>query len=201
MIDQHETKLAAGLIEPVHGAHAIFRAVMQAMARPATAIALPATLAAQPPLPPELAAIALALTDFETPVWLDEKLCATPEAARYIRFHTGARLVDRPDNADFAFVAEPAGMPDLEAFAQGTPEYPDRSTTIVLQVSALDGGTPMTFKGPGIRDTVTIAPRPVPGDLAVQMTTNRARFPRGVDIILAAPSAVAALPRSITFVS
>jgi alpha-D-ribose 1-methylphosphonate 5-triphosphate synthase subunit PhnH len=201
MIDQIETPLAAGFTDPVHGAHTVFRAVMQAMARPGTVVSLPSALAAPSPLPPELAAIALALADFETPIWVDAALHAAPDAVRYLRFHTGARLVERPDTATFALIADPTDMPDLETFAQGTLEYPDRSTTLVLRVSELEGGTPLRLKGPGIRDTIKIAPHPVPQGLGAQMIANRARFPRGVDLILTTPGAIAALPRSVTLLS
>jgi alpha-D-ribose 1-methylphosphonate 5-triphosphate synthase subunit PhnH len=38
---------------------------------------------------------------------------------------------------------------------------------------------------------------PLPLDLGERLLANRALFPRGVDLILVAPGAVVALPRSV----
>src|SRR5262249_28106481 len=69
------------------------------------------------------------LFDYEPPFWLDAPLAAAPEVARWIAFHRGARLTADPATAAFAFVADPAAAPPLESFAQGSLEYPDRSTS------------------------------------------------------------------------
>jgi alpha-D-ribose 1-methylphosphonate 5-triphosphate synthase subunit PhnH len=196
MTDQIEAPLAAGFPAPVDDAQQVFRAVMQAMARPGSIVALPIAFSGTPPLPPSLAAIALALADFETPLWLDDTLRARPEAARYLQFHTGARMTERPDLADFALIADPAHMPPLNAFSHGTLEYPDHSTTLVLAVDSLEGGASLKLSGPGIQTSASLAPSPVVPGLAGQLVANRARFPRGVDLIFAAPSTIAALPRS-----
>ena len=87
-------------------------------------------------------------------------------------------------------------MPPLSGFALGTPEYPDRSTTLILQVETLADGRALTLSGPGIRETRGIAPQPLPGHFEMQWRENNALYPRGVDIILAAPDAVACLPRT-----
>ena len=87
------------------------------------------------PLTGEAAAIALALFDHDTPVWLDAALAAAPDVAAWLRFRTGAPIVTEPDAAAFALVCDPRGLPPFEEFNLGTAEYPDRSTTIILQVA------------------------------------------------------------------
>jgi alpha-D-ribose 1-methylphosphonate 5-triphosphate synthase subunit PhnH len=188
--------VAPGFAEPVLAAQSTFRPVMDAMARPGTVCRL-AGIAGPAPLSPTAAAIALTLLDYETPFWLDAPLAAAPEVARFISFHTGARLTTDPADAGFAFVAAPAAMPRFPMFAQGSGEYPDRSTTVVLQVARLVGGEGMTLRGPGIAGSRRLAASPLPADFFDQLAENRAQFPRGIDILLAANDAVAGLPRSL----
>jgi alpha-D-ribose 1-methylphosphonate 5-triphosphate synthase subunit PhnH len=188
--------VAAGFAEPVLAAQATFRTVMDAMARPGS-VRRVAGVAAPPPLSPIAAAIALTLVDYETPFWLDARLAAAPEVARFISFHTGARVTADPAGAAFAFVAEPARAPPFARFAQGSAEYPDRSTTLVLQVAQLAEGEGMVLRGPGIAGARRLAVSPLPADFLDQLSENRAGFPRGVDILLATDDAVAGLPRSL----
>jgi alpha-D-ribose 1-methylphosphonate 5-triphosphate synthase subunit PhnH len=188
--------VAAGFAEPVLAAQATFRVVMDAMARPGTIRRL-AGVPAPAPLSPSAAAVALTLLDYETPFWLDAPLAQAGEVARFISFHTGARATTDPADAAFAFVAAPETTPPFASFAQGSLEYPDRSTTLVLQVAHLAEGEGLVLRGPGIAETRRLAASPLPADFLDQVSDNRARFPRGVDILLAASDAVAGLPRSL----
>jgi alpha-D-ribose 1-methylphosphonate 5-triphosphate synthase subunit PhnH len=188
--------VAAGFAEPVLAAQSTFRTVMDAMARPGTVRRLDG-IAAPAPLSPVAAAIALTLLDYETPFWLDAPLAAAPEVARWISFHTGAPRTDDPARAAFAFMADAAAAPPFETFALGSQEYPDRSTTLVLQVERLSEGEGLTLRGPGIAGSRRLAASPLPADFLGRLADNRARFPRGVDILLVTADAVAALPRSL----
>lgn len=185
-----------GFADAVLDSQSAFRSVMDAMARPGRVEkALPAT---KPPAPlsPEAGAVALTLCDADTPVWLDPVLQAEESVADWLSFHTGAPVAHTPAEAHFAFVADPAALISLDNFAQGTQAYPDRSTTIVLQVDTLaDGGT-LILEGPGIAGTASLAPRPLPRHFAEQWAQNNARFPRGVDLILVSRLGLAALPRT-----
>jgi alpha-D-ribose 1-methylphosphonate 5-triphosphate synthase subunit PhnH len=169
---------------------------MDAMARPGTV--QPAKAETQPPQPlsPVAAAVALTLCDHDTPLWLDPALRQAPAAAGWLGFHTGAPLADTPADAHFALVADPASLIALENFAQGTQEYPDRSTTLILQVTSLSSGDRLVLEGPGIDGSTTFAPGPLPRHFVEQWKQNRARFPRGVDLVLAAPEGIACLPRT-----
>ena len=62
----------------VIAAQATFRAVMDAMARPGTLQAVRYPAAAPAPMMSGTAAVALALFDQETPIWLDPAISATP---------------------------------------------------------------------------------------------------------------------------
>lgn len=187
--------------DPAISAQATFRAVMSAMARPGTVWPLAVVTSAPQPLSPGAAAFALAMLDHETPVWLDAGLSAAPAVADWLRFQTGAPIVVEPVRAAFALVGDTASLPALEAFDPGSQEYPDRSTTIVLQVESLERGPALTLTGPGIRDRNEFRASPMPGDMAQRLATNRGLFPRGVDFVLVTEDAVAALPRSLRIVS
>lgn len=195
-----EHALEGGFAEPVLDSQAIFRSVMDAMARPAR-IAKTALPAAPPePLTPLAGAIACTLLDADTPVWLDPALDESAAVAAWLGFHTGTRFAAAPAEAAFALIGDPSDMPPLDRFAQGTQEYPDRSATLILQLESLGGGAPLTLRGPGIESEATIAPLGLPDDFVRQWTQNTKRFPRGVDLILTAGDSLACLPRSARLV-
>lgn len=191
----HSSAIRPAFIDPPRQAQAVFRTVMDAMARPGRILPLDAGFAPPAPLNPATAAILIALADFETPVWLDAPLARQSEVADFLRFHTGARLAATAEAAAFVLIADPANAPPLAAFAQGTPDYPDRSATVILQVEGLtaDG---WLLAGPGINGQARFSASPLQEGFDEQLRGNRARFPLGVDLIFAGPAAIAALPRS-----
>jgi alpha-D-ribose 1-methylphosphonate 5-triphosphate synthase subunit PhnH len=186
--------LAPGFADPVHDAQRCFRRVLDAMAHPGRIVDVAGALAAAPPAPlgEAAAAVLLMLCDVETPVFLPQE--ARPAAA-YLRFHCGAPLVAAPDEAQFA-LADAAAGPPLDAFALGSDEYPDRSTTLVLQVAALSGEAGVVLRGPGIRDRARLAVGGLGAAFWPQRSALQALFPRGLDIVFACGSRLAALPRS-----
>lgn len=188
--------IALAFADPVNDSQRTFRAVMNAMARPGTLQAVAGLVAAPAPLSPVAAAVAVALADYETPLWLDAPLAAEPAVATYLTFHTGARIVSAASQSAFALVAAPEALPDLTGFALGTDVYPDRSTTLVLQVTSLTEGPRFRLAGPGIKGETFLAVAGLPTDIIARLAANHTLFPRGVDLILAGPQGVAALPRT-----
>lgn len=188
--------LEGGFAEPVFGAQATFRALMDALANPGRALALPVAVEAPVGLPPELAAIALTLCDHDTTVWLDPVLAESDAVTAWLRFHTAAPLTTDPVRAQFALVSAIDALPAFHRFALGSDEYPDRSTTIALAIPALSGGADLVLRGPGIEDHCHIAPAALPADFVAQWANNRALFPRGVDLFLAGEGHVLGLPRT-----
>ncbi|MFG1331251.1 phosphonate C-P lyase system protein PhnH [Xanthobacter autotrophicus] len=191
--------LSAGFADPVHDAQRAFAALMRAMAEPARPMPLASALAPPAPLSPEMAAAALALLDYETPAYLDATLSAVPDVAAFLRFHTGAPLVTDPAAARFALIGDGAGLPDFARFAQGEPDYPDRSATLIVQVARMDEQSEgaLVLEGPGIKGRRTFSAAPLPADFARRLAANRALYPLGIDLILCAPGLVAGLPRTI----
>ncbi|WP_209880496.1 phosphonate C-P lyase system protein PhnH [Azospirillum soli] len=198
-MDTGADALLPGLGDPVIDSQRVFRAVLDAMARPGTLHELPQAVAgsvgAPAPFEAATAAVVLALADQETPVWLDPSAdCAA--VRQHLRFHCGCPLTGNAAAAVFAVVADPGAMPPLSAFDQGSDEFPDRSTTVIVQVPALTGGAPLELAGPGIRDRVRFAPGGLPAGFRRWVADNHAGFPRGVDLILTSGARLAALPRS-----
>ena len=176
-----------GFADPVLEAQASFRAVLDAMARPGRIqrIAGPAA----PGLGRAAAALLLTLADAETPVWLED-----PAAAEWARFPAGCPLVE--DAAAAMFVFAHRAPPALAALAQGSEEEPHRSATLVLEVAALDAAPGWRLTGPGIEREHMLRVAGAPDDLLAQIAANRARFPRGVDVVLTCGDALVALPRT-----
>jgi alpha-D-ribose 1-methylphosphonate 5-triphosphate synthase subunit PhnH len=151
-----------------------------------------------------MAAIACALVDYETPVWLDAPLAASADVVAWLRFETGAPIITEPARAAFALVADPLALPPLSVFALGSDDYPDRATTLMIQVTQFGGGEPMTepmtLSGPGLERPRDFSAAPLPVDFAERQIANRELFPRGVDVVLIGDGAIAALPRSVRVV-
>lgn len=188
--------VAAAFSDPVMAAQAAFRAVLDATARPGKIVATTQPLTPPAPLAPGAAAIALTLCDHDTPVWLDAQLTAVPAVTEWLRFHTGARIADDAANAAFAFVADATALPPLDRFNPGTLEYPDRSTTIVLQVESFAAGRGLVLSGPGISGQHAVRVTGLPADMPERLAANRRLFPRGVDLLLVCGADVMALPRT-----
>jgi alpha-D-ribose 1-methylphosphonate 5-triphosphate synthase subunit PhnH len=196
--------IGSGFTDPVHSAQAAFRAVLEAMSRPGTVRAIAANVISPQPLSPAMspamAAVALTLCDQDTPVWLDAALRAAPDVAAWLRFHCGTKIVGDASSASFAFAADPCALPAFDAFDLGSADYPDRSTTLVLRVDSFATGRALMLEGPGIKSRQAFRAGPLPGDFAERLRVNRELFPRGVDLILASATEIAALPRSVRLV-
>jgi alpha-D-ribose 1-methylphosphonate 5-triphosphate synthase subunit PhnH len=192
--------LASGFANPVFDSQSAFRRTMEALSRPGRVLTLGEGLSAETPLAPAAAAIILALCDFETPLYLSPSIAATPGVAEFLRFHTDAPVVREPAHAAFALIDLRVDALDLSAFAQGTAEYPDRSTTVIALCDSVEAGASMSLAGPGIAGMSEICVAPLPEGFAAQWAANRAAFPLGVDILFAAGDRVVALPRSIRLI-
>ena len=189
------TNLAPGLADIAHDSQRLFRDVLDAFSHPGRIVALRQPPPAVAPLSAAATAFLLTLVDRDTPLWLAPTL-STPPVRDFIRFHTGAPLVEWEPQALFAVVT-PDRVPLLDGFAIGTDPYPDRSATLVLEVSSLTGGTPRRLRGPGIDGHATVAVTGLADSFWGEWAANHALFPCGVDLVFASGAELLALPRSI----
>ena len=181
-----------GFDDPVHDAQACFRDTLEALARPGSIRELSDARPA-PGLCAAAAALALTLADHDTPLWLD---ATTRSAADYLRFHCGAPIAERPQEAVFAFLDARQDMPSPQDFAQGSEAYPDASATLVLTVEELGRGEPLELSGPGIAERVILEARGLPPALLDYWRDAARRFPRGVDVFLCSGDRLCGLPRT-----
>ncbi len=191
----HASAFAGAFTEPVFQSQAVFRALMDAMARPGMIAPLGVSATPPAPLGPGAGAIALTLCDDGTPVWLSPAL-ANSSVPAWLSFHTGAPLTDVRPEARFVFVEAGGMVPGFDQFALGTQEYPDRSATLVLEIAALEGGAELVATGPGIKGETIVSPIGLPGIFLTLSAENRSLFPRGVDLILITGTNILCLPRT-----
>lgn len=186
-----------GFCDPVHDAQRTFRALLDALARPGISHTT-ASVTPPPGLTTSCAAAALTLLDLETSVWLQAHCSEDIKSAdikSWLLFHTGCRFTDNPQQADFALIWTVSHGLSLQDFNWGTPEYPEASTSLLIQCPSLHGGNAITLQGPGILGEMTV-------DVSLshsfwqqwqQMTRH---YPLGVDAWCFADNRVMGLPRT-----
>ena len=131
----------------------------------------------------------LTLCDPDTGLYLaGEANCQ--DVRDWVTFHTGAPLVSAGE-ADFA-VGTWAALQPLEPYRIGTPEYPDRSATLIVDLADWPAET-VRLSGPGIESEIrTFLPDPA------ALQANAMHYPLGLDLFLTCGATVSALPRSTT---
>jgi alpha-D-ribose 1-methylphosphonate 5-triphosphate synthase subunit PhnH len=170
---------------PVEAARA-FRAALDAMARPGRIVTVSG---ATPPAPlsPAAGALLLTLADADAPVALvGAHDCDA--VRRWLAFHSGAAI--RPAEDAALAVGRWGALAPLTAYRAGTPDYPDRSATLIVEMDAL-AATGARLTGPGIAAEARLSLPEIDAFAA-----NRALFPRGLDFFFTAGDRLAALPRS-----
>ncbi|MBV7296934.1 phosphonate C-P lyase system protein PhnH [Enterovibrio paralichthyis] len=188
------SKLTAGFDDPVHDAQQVFRELMDAMSQPGKRIAVKhasrfgkASYAATQVL--------LTLADNATPLWLSGYFRDDEALVENIRFHCAAPVIAEKSEATFA-LAQGVELEGVKAFAMGCESYPDKSTTLILEVESLDEGVTFSLTGPGIPTTAQLAVKGLNESLLASLQTERSAFPHGIDILFTSGHEVVALPRS-----
>lgn len=170
-----------------------FRAVLDSFARPGTLV---------PAQPPGAVLMFLSAVLDESVSLADPLGLVGTDARRLLLAPTApeaqARFVlldgRRPPDAGF--------QPTL-----GTLESPELSATLVLTVDALsdvlttaDAAVVLQLQGPGVPGTRVLAVSGLHPDWLARRAAWVGAYPMGVDIVLAAPDAMAALPRTTRIV-
>jgi alpha-D-ribose 1-methylphosphonate 5-triphosphate synthase subunit PhnH len=186
--------VSAGFDDPAMVSQVVFRGALAALAQPGTLHPIAVDLDIAAPAFSSAGALMLALLDQDTTVWLSPSLAP---CAAWLRFHTGCRVIGDSASADFAWVGSVDECPPLDAFSHGTEEFPDRSTTVVIQMASVaDGGMVWRLRGPGVNGDVFLKLDASSATLVQERAALHAVFPRGVDIFFADRHRVVGLPRS-----
>lgn len=178
--------LEGGFTDPSTQSARVFRSVMEAMARPGTLHKV-AGVTPPRPLSPAAGAVLMTLCDTSTPLHLAGPW-DTPGVREWIAFHTGAPIAG-PGTCTFA-VGPWAALGALSNYPIGTPDYPDRSATLIVECETLEARG-ATLRGPGIKSTAELSLPEV-----AAFVRNAGAYPLGVDFLFTCGDRVAALPRS-----
>ena len=180
-------KLYGGFEDPPYQSAYIFRSIMSAMANPGMIEVIEGI---DPPRPLESAAAAICLTlcDQDCSIALNG-IYDTKEVNDWLIFHTGVKIKSE-ENADFILTEETKIAP-LNTYRQGTEEYPDRSSTVIVATSELNNKKGIKLSGPGIQSSRYLSLSSIK-----PFRHGMKPFPLGVDFILFKEDRLACLPRS-----
>jgi alpha-D-ribose 1-methylphosphonate 5-triphosphate synthase subunit PhnH len=189
--------VSAGFRDSVADAQSVFRCILDATAHPGRVVEIPADLLAanDSGLSHAAAALALTLLDFETPVWLDRDLTS---AGDFLRFHCGSPLVATSNESRFAFAAGSNRLPDLTHFDLGTSDFPERSTTLVIEVPDLAESPSLRLRGPGIQTSAPLRVEGVSSAFWKKRADLATLFPLGLDIVFTCGRRLCVVPRTTT---
>lgn len=192
---EHSAVLAPGFKDPVDAAQGNFRAILEVMSRPGTTRKLSELPGTSLSLSKASTAVALTLLDADTSYWLSPR--EQDEQLRgYLAFHTGAPSAKKQNEAQFVFLSDAQAIFDFTSLKAGTPEYPDRSATVIIEAGQFGQGPAVELSGPGIQSTTSFSAENLNKNFWEQAQQNAKRFPLGVDFIFTSNDSVAALPRS-----
>lgn len=189
------TQFTGGFTAPPIESAEIFRSVLTAMSRPGTPVDLNCSVRPPSPLSVETAAVLLTLCDADTPLWVAPDLAAE-SVLDWLRFHTSAPLVEVAAKAAFAAVSPASPLESVCELSIGTPEYPDRAATVILQLSRLGTESTLALTGPGIESAAWLDASDLPSSVLPVIDRNRQLYPLGIDLLITAPGKVVGVPRS-----
>ncbi len=195
--------VCAGFNEPSHGSQTAFRGALEALSHPGRVIDLVPQAEIPEGAQASASGLLLALLDADSRLWLSPAL-ATSNAVHWLVFHTNCSIVSNPAEADFAWIDCIETMTNLDQWQLGTDEYPDSSTTCLINVEGFENQSAPTqtlvLQGPGILETQSLT---IQGITAQQSSAfikkcneNNQHFPRGIDVFLCAPQHITGIPRT-----
>ncbi|REE75743.1 alpha-D-ribose 1-methylphosphonate 5-triphosphate synthase subunit PhnH [Rhodococcus wratislaviensis] len=169
-------------------AQRVYRAVLEAFARPGTVQTLPRSDFPAALLP------ALALADLETGTHVLEP--GQQDWTSVLAVATGAPATPL-ETAKYVTALRPPTATEFGSVTTGTALSPESAATVVCAVDAVDDGIPVRLAGPGIESEIAFAPAGFDPALWEVRRHLVAEFPSGVDLLLAGPDgSLVGIPRT-----
>jgi alpha-D-ribose 1-methylphosphonate 5-triphosphate synthase subunit PhnH len=120
---------------------------------------------------------------------------ANPEVEEALLRLTGSHTASVGE-ADYVLAWGAGVAAAIDAAKTGVPEYPDRGATVIAAVESISGpagpGHRLRLRGPGIRDSATIAVRGFGPEAVAAFARRNATLPCGLDVVLVTPEGVVA---------
>ncbi|AHG20903.1 carbon-phosphorus lyase complex subunit [Chania multitudinisentens RB-25] len=185
--------LQAGFDQPIEQSQQAFRLILKALSEPGQTVTLPGG-PAWGALNAASTAVLLTLADRETPLQLAAAL-KSEQVLTNIRFHTGAPLATHHAEIVLALFDAQLQAADLQALPHGSEISPELSASVVVQITALEGGPKRRLSGPGLEKPREISPQ-LPIALWDYLLERPQRFPLGLDIMLTCGERLLAIPRT-----
>lgn len=194
-LQSQTSDLLPGFNHAAFDSNAVFRVLLDAMSRPGRIYDLPVNITAPDGLNTSTTATLLAMADMDTTVWLSPG-CATKAAIAHLKFHCGSPITTDAAQADFAVARSDEDLSFIVQLSVGTAEYPDQSATLILMVDDITDSAEMFLRGPGIKDTHSLAVKGLTSAFHAWRAENHRLFPCGVDVIFVTDTKIAALSRT-----
>jgi alpha-D-ribose 1-methylphosphonate 5-triphosphate synthase subunit PhnH len=182
-----------GFDDSALGSPQTFRAIFAAMEHPGQLVTIHENPQAPDVLNSASAAICLTLLDDETPVWTD--LDRNNPAIHWLQFDCQSSVVTESCMANFAIITKPATMPALDSFRVDPYEYPDKATTIVIQVDDILPTAVNKYSNIFLDNTVQLDLKGVPNKFWNQWWQLSGLYPLGVDIFFTCDDVLIALSK------
>jgi len=175
--------------------HLVFRALLQAMARPGTVHSMTESVDCRDDA---LELLARALLDSEASIGVLVGADGEDDLARRMADASGCRFSD-PGQADFALVAGGSSEGRIGLLRAGDPDFPDESATLVYLVDEVDeDGGAIAWEGPGIFGYRLPRVTGIADDEWIALRKANAAYPVGFDALFVDRAGrVLALPRSV----
>ena len=181
-----------GYQDQTHSSQNMFRTMLKAISFPGSIFTVPENLETDNVIYSSTANIIFTLFDIDTKIFIDSEKIS--KIQNFITFNTNANCIEKSNHCDFAIIQNKEF--NIENFNLGTDEYPDNSSTIIIEVEDLINGEELIIEGPGIEKTKSISPTNLPKNFQSQWQNNNFIFPRGVDLILTCKDDFFCLPRT-----
>jgi len=194
------SKMSAGFENIERDSQRIFRTVMDSFSRPGLRFDMSALVQASPG---ETASVAgtllLALMESASSLCVSKSLHIT-QWPSFLKFHTGCVLTQDSSQAQFIWIQQMQDLPSLMNCALGSPEFPDQSSTLIIDVEAIHSpstqGAGQVWSGPGIKEPMVIDIMGLPKAFWLERQNLQNLYPCGIDVIFCTPSQIVSLPRS-----